>query len=86
MHRRPVTAIDAPTLKRSRISGLPNARSYGNTWVTITPVLLLPSCVMKPDEALFDSVTTCAEEPAAAARPTTSSAAIGKQSTSGLTT
>ncbi|MCY1308817.1 hypothetical protein D9M70_588540 [compost metagenome] len=45
--------------------GWPIERSLGNTCVTITPRLASPSCLMKPDEALFDSVTTCAAEPAA---------------------
>jgi hypothetical protein len=45
--------------------GWPMARSLGNTCVTITPLLASPSCLMKPDDALFDSVTTCAAEPEA---------------------
>ncbi len=40
-------------------------RSYGKTWVTITPRALSPRLLTKPPEALFDSVTICAVEPAA---------------------
>ena len=40
-------------------------RSGGNTWLTMTPCPTLPSEWMKPDEALFDSVTAWAREPAA---------------------
>src|SRR3989344_6440355 len=45
--------------------GLGPARLLGYTWVTITPRALLPRLLMKPPEALLDSVTICAAEPAA---------------------
>ncbi|MNV79572.1 hypothetical protein D3C71_1731310 [compost metagenome] len=35
------------------------ARSLGKTCVTITPRLASPNCLMKPDDALLDTVTTC---------------------------
>ena len=41
----------------SWISGLAVARSDGNTCVTMMPRALSPSALMKPLEALLDSVT-----------------------------
>ena len=49
----------------SLTSGEAIERSNGNTWLTTTPRAWLPSALMKPDAALFDSVTICALEPAA---------------------
>ena len=45
--------------------GVLTERSDGNTWLTIVPCASGPSAFTKPAEALFDSVTIWAREPAA---------------------
>lgn len=51
-------------------------RSDGSTCITTTPPLALPSSLMKPDAALFDSVMTCAAEPVARSAFTPSVTAV----------
>lgn len=63
--------------------GWPIDRSLGNTCVTITPALDVPRFLMNPDEALFERVTTCAEEPAerSALMPSTTAIPAANHST-----